>query len=713
MRFERTLNFGFNRRLPVYIQDEIAECGLACLAMIADYYGYETDLRTLRMHFGSSARGATLANVLRAARSIRLQGRGLRTELEGLQSLTKPCILHWDHNHFVVLKEADRERLTLHDPSVGVVHMTTQEASRHFTGVALELTPATDFIRTEARRSITLRQLTGRIIGWQHAASTILLLALGLEVLYILTPLLIQWIVDGALVTGDLNLVTVIAGGLTISFLLQGLISLARSWTTLFVSMRLKTQWYANVFGHMLTLPLSYFEQRFLGSIASRFDSITTIQRTISGNFVETVLDGFAATLMLIAMFFYSPLLGVVVFASVFLYVIVRVSSYAPLKEATEVYLAKFGRQQSLLLETLRGIRPLRLFRREDEQGMRWHATQIDATNSQIDSEKLTSIARSLNVVIFGLQTVAIIWIGGRKVIGGHLTVGMFVAFLAYKEQFNIRIAALVDRLFDVRLLSVQLDRLADIVLTQPAEVRRRGDGNRVQSGAVVMADVWFRHNETDPWLIKNLDLSVNPGECVAITGPSGIGKSTLVKLLATLLDPCRGEILVGTGSSQSDDYGRGRAPISFVMQDDTLFAGSILENITFFDNTPSANGAIECAQIACIHDEITQMPMGYETLIGDMGCALSGGQRQRILLARALYCNPAILVLDEATSHLDTATEARIAASLSRLKLTRIIVAHRPETIRIADRILCFREGRLEQLRTTAATDHAHFNAM
>lgn len=707
MKARGTVNFRLGRRLPIYIQDEVAECALACLAMIADYHGFEIDLRQLRKCFGSSARGVTLADVLSAARSIKLQGRGVRIEMDGLRHLTTPCILHWDRNHFVVLKEIKGDRLVVHDPATGVVEMGFSEASKHFTGVALELSPAPDFRQARFKESVTLRQLTGRVVGWRQAAGTVLLLAGGLELLLILTPLLIQLVVDGALGSEDFSLLTIIAVGLAVSFILQALISVARSWTTLFLSMRLKTQWYGNVFGHMLKLPLSYFEQRFIGSIASRFDSISTIQRTISGNFVETVLDGFAALLMLVAMFFYSRVLGSIVVLSVLLYLAVKSANYRRLEQATQVYLARFGKQQTLLLETLRGIRPLRLFKREDQQEMRWQAILMDATNSQLDCEKISTLVRSSNVLIFGLETAAIVWLGGNKVISGSLTIGMFVAFLAFKEQFNVRIAALIDRLFDLRLLSAQLDRLADIVLTEPARSTDSDSRQGLTTGAVVIEDLWFRHSETSPWIIKNLDLSVYPGECVAIVGPSGIGKSTLIKIVATLLDPSRGEVRIGRENDPSGETRK--APISFVMQDDTLFAGSLLENISFFDGCPSIDRVVECAQIACIHEEITRMPMGYETLIGDMGGALSGGQRQRILLARALYCNPGILVLDEATSHLDASTEAQIAAALSRLKVTRIIVAHRVETVRIADRVFAFHDGHLELQHGIPVADHAH----
>jgi ATP-binding cassette, subfamily B, bacterial CvaB/MchF/RaxB len=683
----------------MYLQDEATECGLACLAMIADFHGFQTDVRALRRRFPGSLRGVTMANLRRAAGELKLVARGLRVELTGLKDVARPCILHWDGNHFVVLKAIKRNRLVLHDPAVGVVNMPIEEASRHFTGIVLELTPSFEFRCVEQKETVTLTKLTGPIFGYRSAILTVLVLAIGLELLLILTPLLIQWLVDSVLVSGDYGVLTIVGGALCFSFFLQAFLTLARSWTTLSVSTKLRVQWYANVFGHLLRLPLTYFEQRFLGSIATKFDAISGIQRTLSSNFVEALLDGFAATLVLVFMFRYSLLLGSLVLLSLFLYVMVRFLAYGPIKQTTEEYYLKFGKQQTLLLETLRGIRPLRLFRREDQQSLRWMNTLVDATNSQLVGDKLSLVVRSAHVLIFGLQTVAVIWIGGLRVVSGGLTVGMFVAFLAFKEQFNTRVATLVDRLFELRLLSVQLDRLADIVLADPEAVGFLSGPRTLPPGALEIRDLSFRYGENDPWLFTHLELSVLPGECIAVTGPSGVGKSTLVKLIAGLLRPSTGEILVGGAASVADEpfSERDIHQVAFVMQDDTLFAGSILDNITFFHHSAESEHVVRCSQLACIHDDIMAMPMGYETLVGDMGAALSGGQRQRVLLARALYHNPAILILDEATSHLDNATEAKIAASLASLKVTRIILAHRFETVRIADRVLLCANGRLE----------------
>jgi ATP-binding cassette, subfamily B, bacterial CvaB/MchF/RaxB len=286
------------------------------------------------------------------------------------------------------------------------------------------------------------------------------------------------------------------------------------------------------------------------------------------------------------------------------------------------------------------------------------------------------------------------------------LSVGMLFAFIAYKEQFNNRMSKLVDHFFEVRMLRLQVERLSDIVL-QPAESRPAMplvDAGGAAARSLEIRSLYYRYSDTDPWLLENVELRVEPGECIAITGRSGAGKSTLVKMISGLLQPQQGEVLLGGLPVHGKrNAGLGGRP-AFVMQEDTLFSGSICENIHFFDDTPDLERVRECASLARIHDDIVAMPMGYETLVGDMGAAVSGGQKQRLLLARALYSRPSILVLDEATSHLDLETEKQIAQTLRTLQLTRIMVAHRPQTIAIADRVLQIEGGRLVSMRVASA---------
>jgi len=286
-------------------------------------------------------------------------------------------------------------------------------------------------------------------------------------------------------------------------------------------------------------------------------------------------------------------------------------------------------------------------------------------------------------------------WHGAGRILEGAFTVGMLLAFLSYQAQFIGRTTALIDRLIDLRMLRLHGERLSDIVLSAPEPESVVADPPRVEP-SIEVRDLKFRYSESDPWILDGISFCIEAGESVAIVGASGGGKTTLMKILASLLQPTSGEILVGGEPITRIGTRAYREMLGVVMQEDQLFAGSIVDNICFFAPRPDRARIERCAQRAAIHADIVAMPMGYESLIGDMGTSLSGGQKQRVLLARALYRRPRILMLDEATSHLDVELERAVNAAVRRVGATRIIIAHRPETVRSADRILVLEGGRL-----------------
>src|SRR5207253_9491581 len=282
--------------------------------------------------------------------------------------------------------------------------------------------------------------------------------------------------------------------------------------------------------------------------------------------------------------------------------------------------------------------------------------------------------------------------------------VGMLFAFMAYKEQFSARVAGLIDKMIELRMLNLQGERLADIVLTAPEEETPTMPMDAIDASLEVRA-LSFRYSDTEPFVLLNCSFAVEPGDSIAIVGPSGGGKTTLVKLMLGLLAPTDGKILAGGVDIQKLGIDRYRKLVGTVMQDDQLFAGSIADNVSFFDPAPDQTAIEKFARLAAVHEDIIAMPMGYNTLIGDMGAALSGGQKQRILLARALYKQPRILFLDEATSALDVQKERAVNEAIRSLNLTRILIAHRPETIASAERVLVLQGGKVTQdLRRGAA---------
>ncbi len=693
------LQFVGARRAPLVLQTEAAECGLACLAMVAGAHGYEIDLAQLRRTFPVSARGTTLAHLTQLAHYLKLSTRALKVELNQLGKLQLPAILHWDFNHFVVLTKVGPRQIVVHDPGHGVRELSLDEASRHFTGVALELAPTPQFKPADAREKVRLRQLIGNIIGLKRALVQIILLALGLEVFAVISPFYMQLVVDHALVAADGDLLVVLGLGFLMLALIQVVVTYLRSWVMLVMSTRLNLQLVGNLFHHMLRLPVSFFEKRHLADVVQRFDSLNSIQRTLSNSFIEAMIDGLMTVIMFGLMFIYSWKLVLIVATAAVLYAALRWSLYLPLRQASEEQIVRGAKQQSNLLETVRGVQSVKLFCREDLREGVYRNLMIDNFNAGIRVQKLGMAFRACNALLFGVENVLVIWVGATLVLDGGFSIGMLFAFIAYKQQFTSRIGALIEKGIELKMLGLHAQRVADIALHEPEAQSVPGLVHaRALQSSVELRNVSFRYSEAEPYVVRNVNLKIEAGESVALVGPSGCGKTTLLKIILGLLTPSEGEVLVGGEPLTRAGAERYRKIIGTVMQEDQLFAGSIADNIAFFDSEPDEAHMHNCARLAAIADDIEAMPMQYNTLIGDMGTVLSGGQKQRILFARALYKNPKILVLDEATSHLDVARERLVNEATRHLNLTRIIVAHRPETIASAGRVVVLHNGSIQE---------------
>jgi ATP-binding cassette subfamily B protein RaxB len=691
------LSFWANARVPTILQTEATECGLACLAMVAGYWGHTIDLPTLRRRFSVSLKGATLQGLIAMANTMSLQSRPLKLDLGDLAKLQLPCVLHWNMNHFVVLTAVDRKGVTIHDPSVGPRRMPMTEVSKHFTGVALELTPGAQFRKTVETVQVSLPRLMGRIVGLKRGLIQLGLLAIAMQVCALVAPFYLQWVVDEALVAADHDLITVLGTGFLLLAIMQTAMSAVRSWVTTVLATNLNFQWFGNAFSHLMRLPLPYFERRHLGDIVSRFGSIQTIQRSLTTQFVDGIVDGMLALATAIVMVLYSPRLAIVAMGIVALYAALRFGVFRLLREASAEQIIHAARQQTHFIESTRGVQSIRLFNRVEERRIGWMNALADQFNADLRVSRLSIMYQTASTFLFGVERVIVIWMAALAVLDGRFSVGMLFAFLSYKDQFSQRTASMIDKMFEFRMLRLHGERVADIVLTetevdlQDIEVEK----DRI-SPTVELRNVSFRYADGEPEVIKDLNLVIPAGQCLAIAGASGCGKTTLVKLLLGLIEPSEGEILVGGVKLKSMGLTNYRQLVGTVMQDDHLFAGSIGDNISFFDTAPVQERVESSARLAAIHSEIAAMPMGYNTLVGDIGSGLSGGQKQRILLARALYKKPTMLYLDEATSHLDVVNEQLVNAAIRQLSLTRIIVAHRPETIAMAQRVVVLEQGRI-----------------
>jgi ATP-binding cassette, subfamily B, bacterial CvaB/MchF/RaxB len=691
------LNFGFTPKLPVLRQTEAAECGLVCLAMVASFHGLRTDPAAIRSRHAVSNRGLTLANLMKIASRLGLSTRAVRLEIPDLDKLRLPAVLHWNLDHFVVLRQLARKGLRIHDPATGERLVPWAEVDKAFSGVALELWPSTEFAKRDERQHVGLFDVTGRISGAVGYLLNLVAIGVLLELLAILVPFFTQWAMDNVVALGDADLLTLLAFGMTIVLLLQLVFTTFRGWFITYTNSTFSLQWKSSVLAHMVRLPLAWFQTRHLGDVVSKFHASDAIIGALNTMFVESMFDGVMSFVTLGLMAAYSWKLCLIAAAIMLLYGAFRALQILPYRRALEEGIITGARLESHLMETIRGVRTIKLFLQEDGRKTEWLSLAVDATNASVRTQRLKLLYRTANGFLGSMERVLIFWLGMKAVVDHQMTLGAITAFIAYKDQFYGRVSSLIDNFIELRLLGTQIDRLADIVLTSTEHPLSTTQSER--SGAlnwsVECVDLSFRYGEFEPLLLDGLNLTIAPGESVAIVGPSGCGKTTLINIILGLVAPTGGHVLFGGHPINRLGPNLVRRHVAAVTQDDILFAGSIAENIAAFDSAIDMDRVCRCAALACVHEDIERMPMGYNTLVGDMGSSLSGGQKQRIHIARALYREPRVLVMDEATSHLDVATETKVSRHIAALGITRIIVAHRPQTIASADRVVRLELGR------------------
>ncbi|GAA0538421.1 ATP-binding cassette subfamily B protein RaxB [Rhizomicrobium palustre] len=682
------------RRTPVVEAAEAAECGLACLVMVARYYGHNVDLNGLRQRMTVSMQGLTLRGLMTMAGQMCLAPRALKVEMEDLSKLKLPAILHWNLNHFVVLTKLSNAGAVIHDPACGRRIMQTTELSKYFTGVALELSPTQDFKPWEARSPVRIQQLWSGMSGFQRTLFEMFVLSITLQIVTFAAPFQMQLVVDQAISHSDQDLLAVIALGFGGLVALQCGIQFLRDRVILIAGSLLGFQVVGNLVRHLIRLPSDFFEKRHLGDILSRIHSSEPIRSAITQGLVGAIIDGVMSLVAVIIMFLYSGILTGVVLFSIVLYLGVIAAVYPTMRSRSLEQILASAKEQTNLMETLRAAVTIKIMGREIEREAVWRNMYAGVINSSLSVGNLQITTAAIQNIIGGLQTVIVIYLGATYVVqGGGFSVGMLFAFLSFRQTYTERMASLTNQLMQFRLLGLHLERLGDIINAKP-DVSEEASVALDVKGGIEAKNLTFRYGAADAPILHKCSLSVAPGEFVAITGMSGCGKSTLLKLLLGLYQPDAGQILLDGYVATPSIWRSWRSQIGVVAQDDRLLSGSIADNIAFFDPDMHMGRVTAAAQAARVHDDILRMPMQYLSLIGDMGSALSGGQRQRILLARALYREPKVLILDEGTANLDEKTELEIANLISTLPITRIVVAHRPALLRAAHRTYRLEDG-------------------
>ena len=730
------------KRVPVVLQSEAAECGLACMAMIAQYYSDKRDLNALRQTVSVSLRGTTLKDVMRIASDLGFQTRAIKIEMEHLAQLSCPAILHWNMNHFVVLTKVKGKTLTIHDPALGERKLTYSEASKYITGIALEVTPSDTFSPKKSAPRLGLSQFFTRTTGFKRNLLTLFALSIVLQLFALASPYYMQTVVDDVLIYNNDALLKALAIGFALLLIIETFTSGIRKFVILSVSSRLQLQMSASVFKHLLSLPLDYFDKRHIGDVVSRFGSLASIREFLTTGLVTALLDGLMAVITLAVMILYSPKLTLVVVAIMLAYLAVRLGLLPFIKRLTTERIALAALEQSHFMESVRAILPIRVYSQEVQRHGQWQNKLVATLNKDITLGKINIGSALTNQLLFGAENLVVVYIGASLVMQGTLSIGMLLAFMAYKARFVSALDGVANKLIELSMLGVHFNRLSDILLTpsqqKPLSLKAKDDTFEKQNVHFSNVDVpksststslapnvltpdgastpslldaktrpialkasalSYRYSETNAWVFKNLMFSVHSGEIVAITGDSGCGKSTMLKCLMGLYPVSEGNIEHPSSTNPV---------IASVLQEDTCLSGTIAQNICCFEEAPDLKRMVYVAQLACIHEDIMQMPMQYHSLVGDMGSSLSGGQKQRLLLARALYQEPDILFLDEASSHLDMENEAQINHHLKSLNMTRIIVAHRPQSIAMADKVYRLENGNLHLCPPTEVTGSA-----
>ncbi len=676
-------------------QMETAECGLACLAYASSKIGAHLDLAELRQRFPVSARGLSLKDIAEVAAGLDMLGRAVQCDLDELSQLKLPAILHWDLNHFVVLDKVGKGTITIHDPARGRLKLRAADAGKSFTGIALELSASPTFRKRREKSPLSILQWVRLTPDLYNGLGQAIIMSLLLQAYIVASPFYIELAVDQGALKGDAELLKSLAIGFGCFALFNAIASMLRNFATQQLSAFLSWDMSLRLFRHLVRLPLPWFQKRRLADTLSRFDAINTVRDLVSGALISAMIDGLLAVATVIMMFVFSWQLAICGVVGVMAYAIIRLACLPTSLRLSGENLSAQIAENGKRIETIKAIQTIKIMSAEVEQEVQWSNRYAAFLKKTLHKTRFDITSRSANQAIDGIVSTLIIFLGAKAIIDRSMTVGILYAFMSYRGQFSSALTNVIDQMIQWRLSDVYSFRLADIVLTA------KEDGiDKVEialpevRGEIEVENVTFRYSPFEPFVIKNLNLFVKEGEFIAIVGPSGAGKTTLLKLICGLYPPSSGEIRIDGRSLAAWGPKALRRSIGVVMQDDELLSGTIAENVAFFDEKIDMTRVWEALDAASVKDEIMAMPMKAESLIGDMGSALSGGQKQRILIARALYKRPKILFFDEATSHLDNRNETIINASLKRLNITRIVIAHRTETIQAADRIFDVRSG-------------------
>lgn len=683
-----------SKQIPVVRQLTPTDCGAAALAMVLRYHGKSVTLAEVRQSLGVGRNGSTAASLLDGGRLYGLRGRGVQADITDLYTLPPGTILHWEFNHFVVLQHVTPRGIRIVDPAIGWRNVPLDLCQRAFTGVALLFEPGDSFAPAASTSYHTL-EVFRHITKSSGLVARLIAASVLIQVFSAIVPLLIGIVIDRVIPRHDYSLLVLLATVFAASQLFSAATTFIRTHLLIYFQTTLEASFTFRFLDHLVTLPYSFFQQRTAGDLMMRFASNTSIRDILTSTTLSTVMDGLMAGLYLIVMFNVSLTLTSIVIIAALLRIVLILGVRKRQRELLADNLAISARSQTYQVEMLSGMETLKAMGLEQRVAENWSNAFVDSLNVTIKRGGLDAMFSTGQQLLGMMSVFATTFYGAYLVLHGRFTLGMMVAFASLATAFMGPLNNLVASTVQFQMLETYLERIYDVIETPAEESSQRPLLTRKLSGAVVLRSVSFRYAKADPLTIDDISLSVKPGSRVALVGRTGSGKSTLARLLAGLYEPSAGSISFDGVDLHELNLRSVRSQLGIVTQESQLFGGTIRHNIGLADPDLHLNQIIRAAQLACIHEDIMAMPMGYETVLADRGLSLSGGQRQRLALARALVRRPALLILDEATSHLDALTEALITRNLASLCCTQVIIAHRLSTVRDADLIVVLRNGK------------------
>lgn len=679
------------------------DSGLLCLLILARFHDLPADAAQLRHQFAQSNQAFSDTELLRAAKHLGLKA-GMQTiPGSNLAGIPLPAIAKWADGRYVVLAKVDGDRALIQDPVAGrPVVLSREQFESAWSGVLLLCTKRANLRVQDMKFDFTW--FIPAIVKYRRLLGEVLLASLFLQLFGLLTPLFTQVVIDKVLVHKGFTTLHVLAIGMVALALFDAVLGGLRTYLFSHTTNRIDVSLGARLFRHILALPLAYFEARRVGDTVARVRELEQVRQFLTSHSVTVVLDLLFTVVFLAVMWFYSPMLTGVVMLSLPLYAVLSIGITPIIRSRLHEKFNRGAENQAFLVETISGIQTVKAMAVEPPLMRKWEEQLAGYVQASFRATSVMTMAGQTATFIQKTTVIAVLWVGAYRVIEGELSIGQLIAFNMISAQVTGPLLRLVNLWQDFQQVGVSVQRLGDVLNTQPEPSYNPARTTLPQvNGHVLFEEVSFRYRPDGPEVLRKLSLGVTAGQVIGIVGRSGSGKSTIAKLLQRLYVPERGRILVDGVDLAQVDPAWLRRQVGVVLQENFLFNRSVRDNIALSDPGLSMDQILQAAKLAGAHEFILELPDGYDTVVGEHGCALSGGQRQRIAIARSLVANPRILIFDEATSALDYESEAVIQRNMAHMCQGRtvFIIAHRLTTVRPAHRIVVIEKGEIVEAGT------------